>query len=155
MGFSFGELVVLAVLALIVIGPKDLPKLLRTAGRTIGQIKRVVTDVRRETGLDEVLRGDFEDLVRLADHIERIDETKEEPAQLDLPNIEDEHARREREYPRIGPDSYGMLSEDAPVYGDLPTNDAPQELPKIVTPEGIVAQEPAREPGVHGEEVPG
>lgn len=151
MGFSFGELVVLAVLALIVIGPKDLPKLLRTAGRTIGQIKRVVTDVRRETGLDEVLRGDFEDLVRLADHIERIDETKEEPAQLDLPNIEDEQARREREYPRIGPDSYGMLSEDAPVYGDLPANEAPQELPKIVTPEGIVAQEP----GVHGEEVPG
>lgn len=151
MGFSFGELVVLAVLALIVIGPKDLPKLLRTAGRTIGQIKRVVTDVRRETGLDEVLRGDFEDLVRLADHIERIDETKEEPAQLDLPNIEDEQARREREYPRIGPDSYGMLSEDAPVYGDLPAHDAQQELPKIVTPEGIVAQEPS----AHGEEVPG
>ena len=142
MGFSFGELVVLAVLALIVIGPKDLPKLLRTAGRTIGQIKRVVSDVRKETGLDEVLRGDFEDLVRLADHIERLDETKEEPAQLDLPNIEDEKARREREYPRIGADSYAMLAEDAPVYGDLPSYAADEQpaLPKVETPEGVIAQ---------------
>lgn len=142
MGFSFGELVVLAVLALIVIGPKDLPKLLRTAGRTIGQIKRVVSDVRKETGLDEVLRGDFEDLVRLADHIERLDETKEEPAQLDLPNIEDEKARREREYPRIGADNYGMLAEDAPVYGDLPSYSAEEQpaLPKVEAPEGVIAQ---------------
>lgn len=143
MGFSFGELVVLALLALIVIGPKDLPKLLRTAGRTIGQIKRVVSDVRRETGLEEVLRGDFEDLVRLADHIENMEGSKKhEPEQLELPNIEDAKARREREYPVIGPDSYGMLPEDAMVYSDLPTYASPEEevAPKISVPEGVVAQ---------------
>lgn len=141
MGFSFGELVLISLLAIIVIGPKDLPKLLRTAGRTIGQIKRVVSDVRRETGLDEVLRGDFEDLVRLADHIENMDGGKKKDAQLDLPNLEDEKIRREREYPRIGPDHYAMLAEDAPVYGDLPTY-AESELPKVVTPEGVVPQSP-------------
>ena len=146
MGFSFGELVLISLLAIIVIGPKDLPRLLRTAGRTIGQIKRVVSDVRRETGLDEVLRGDFEDLVRLADHIERMDDGKKEEAQLDLPIVteEAEKLRREREYPRIGADSYAMLPEDAPVYGDLPTY-AEGELPKVVTPEGLVAQSPAGE----------
>jgi sec-independent protein translocase protein TatB len=130
-GFSFGELVLIALLALIVIGPKDLPKLLRTAGRTIGQIKRVVSDVRRETGLDEVLRGDFEDLVRLADHIESMDGGKKADPQLELPNLEDEKIRREREYPRIGPDNYGMLAEDSLVYSDLPT---------YAAPEGVIAQ---------------
>jgi sec-independent protein translocase protein TatB len=142
-GFSFGELVVLAILALIVVGPKDLPKILRTAGRTIGQIKRVVSDVRRETGLEEVLRGDFKDLERLADHIERMDDDKPEPAQLELPNIEDERARREREYPRIGADAYGMLAEDAPVYGELRSADDPYDpsaQPKLDVPEGVVAQ---------------
>lgn len=135
MGFSFGELVVLALVALIVIGPKDLPKLLRSAGRTIGSIKRLVTDVRRETGLDEVLRGDFQDLERLADHIERIDERKPARAEkLSLPNLVDEAARREREYPRIGADSYGLLPEDAPVYGEL------GELPQVRAAEGTVAQ---------------
>lgn len=141
MGFSFGELVLISLLAIIVIGPKDLPKLLRTAGRTIGQIKRVVSDVRRETGLDEVLRGDFEDLVRLADHIERMDGGKGEDAQLDLPNLEDERIRRAREYPPIGPDSYGMLAEDTRVYGDLPT---------YAAAEGTLPQSPAAAP--QGEE---
>jgi sec-independent protein translocase protein TatB len=118
-GFSFGELVFIALLAIIVIGPKDLPKILRTAGRTIGQIKRVVSDVRRETGLDEVLRGNFQDLERLADHIERIDGPKKRDDQLELPNVRLDAERREREYPRIGADNYNLLSEDAPVYGDL------------------------------------
>lgn len=133
MGFSFGELVVLALIALIVIGPKDLPKLLRTAGRTIGSIKRLVTDVRRETGLDEVLRGDFEDLTRLADHIERLDEGGDGPRKL-ARRAEDSAEQREREYPRIGADTYGMLAEDAPVYADL--------LPKLRAPEGVVAHGP-------------
>jgi sec-independent protein translocase protein TatB len=145
-GFSFGELVVLAILALIVIGPKDLPKLLRSAGRVIGTVKRTVADVRRETGLDEVLRGDFRDLERLADHIERLDApAKEEPEQLSLPNIEDQKARREREYPRIGADAHGLLPEDAPVYGDLaaPPHEAASaaepEAPQIVAAEGAIA----------------
>jgi sec-independent protein translocase protein TatB len=143
-GFSFGELVFIALLALIVIGPKDLPKILRTAGRTIGQIKRVVSDVRRETGLDEVLRGNFEDLERLADHIERMegDEKKAGPEQLELPNIESEAERREREYPVVGPDAYGMLAEDAMVYSDLPMYAAPEDelKPKLSVPEGVVPQ---------------
>lgn len=136
MGFSFGELVVLALVALIVIGPKDLPKMLRAAGRTIGSLKRLVSDVRRETGLDEVLRGDFQDLERLADHIERLDDGKPEESaeKLSLPNVEDEKARREREYPRIGADSYALLPEDAPVYGEL------GGLPEVRAAEGTVAQ---------------
>lgn len=135
MGFSFGELVVLALVALIVIGPKDLPKLLRTAGRTIGSIKRLMTDVRRETGLDEVLRGDFQDLERLADHIERMDYGKPgQPEQLSLPNVEVDRIRREREYPVIGADAQGLLPEDSFVYPELGS-----ELPKLQVPEGVVA----------------
>lgn len=133
MGFSFGELVVLALVALIVIGPKDLPKILRTAGRTIGSLKRLVSDVRRETGLDEVLRGDFQDLERLADHIERLDRV-EEPSKPSLPSSEDLEARREREWPLIGADNYGMLPEDSMVYADL------GELPKVRPAEGTLSQ---------------
>ncbi len=143
MGLSFGEIVVLAIVALIVIGPKDLPKILRTAGRMIGGVKRAVSDIRRETGLDEVLRGDFEDLVRLADHIERMEEPKRaEPQQLELPNVDDSAVRREREYPTLGADAYGMLPEDSAVYGDLPAwagDDEGVVKPPGAPPEGAVA----------------
>lgn len=140
MGFSFGELLILGIIALIVIGPKDLPRLLRTAGRTIGTIKRTIAEVRKETGLEDVLRGDFEDLERLADHIEKIGDTPAKgPEQLSFPTIDMEEVklRREREYPRSGADSMGLLPEDSPVYGDLAadpylSSDKPRSAPEGV-----------------------
>jgi len=56
-----GELVVIAVVALIVVGPKDLPKLLRQVGRFVGKMRRLADDFRtsfedmaRQSELDEL-----------------------------------------------------------------------------------------------------
>ena len=120
MGLSFGEIVVLAVIALVVIGPKDLPKLLRAAGRMIGQARRAISDVKRETGLDEVLRGVFRDLERLADHIEELGPYRgDAPAKL-TPKGEPP-GFRVREYPPLGADSALLLPEDADVYTAAPS----------------------------------
>ena len=57
------ELLVVAVVAILVIGPKDLPLALRTAGRWIGKIRRVSSHFR--TGLDAMVReAEMEDLDR-------------------------------------------------------------------------------------------
>ncbi|MBL8715014.1 MAG: twin-arginine translocase TatA/TatE family subunit [Myxococcales bacterium] len=144
---SFGEILVIALLAIVVVGPKDLPRVLRMAGRLLGQAKRAIADVRRETGLDEVLRGDFQDLERLADHIERIDAYKgDQPAQLGLPGVDlvEARARREREYPTMGADAPGLLPEDAMVYADSPWGlggPAVDPMPVIRPAEGAVAVE--------------
>jgi sec-independent protein translocase protein TatB len=122
-GLSFGEIFVLAVLALVVIGPKDLPQLLRGAGRLIGQAKRALSDVRRETGLDEVLRGDFRDLERLADHIESLEPYRGvDAAAAELKQLA---ALSAREYPPLGTDAPGLLPDDAAVYLDLPAHSVP------------------------------
>ena len=128
MGLSFGEIVVLAVIALVVIGPKDLPKLLRMAGRLIGQAKRAVADVKRETGLEEVLRGDFRDLERLADHIEEMGVTKAPERQL---VAAEPTGFRLREYPAIGADGGALLPEDASVYADAKTYDKDDDSPEV------------------------
>lgn len=59
--FGFFELIVVAVIALIVVGPKDLPKLLRSAGRLVGQAKRMASDftaafnqMARESEIEEM-----------------------------------------------------------------------------------------------------
>jgi sec-independent protein translocase protein TatB len=133
MGLSFGEIVVLAVVALVVIGPKDLPRLLRSAGRMIGQAKRAISDVKRETGLDEVLRGDFRDLERLADHIEDLGPYRGDEEKRLVQG--DAEAFRAREYPVIGADSTGLLPEDSDVYVDAQTfspadgNELPPDSP--------------------------
>ena len=55
---GFSEIVVIAVVALIVIGPEKLPKTARTLGHLFGRLQRYVNDVKadinREMELDEL-----------------------------------------------------------------------------------------------------
>ena len=55
---GFSEIVVIAVVALIVIGPERLPKTARTLGHLFGRLQRYVADVKadinREIQLDEL-----------------------------------------------------------------------------------------------------
>lgn len=55
------ELLVVACVAIVVVGPKDLPKMLRTIGKTVGNLKRMASDFQgqfdealKEAELDEV-----------------------------------------------------------------------------------------------------
>ena len=55
---GLSELMVIAVVALVVIGPERLPKVARTAGLLLGRLQRYVSDVKadinREIQLDEL-----------------------------------------------------------------------------------------------------
>jgi len=55
---GLSELMVIAVVALVVIGPERLPKVVRTAGLLLGRLQRYVSDVKsdinREIQLDEL-----------------------------------------------------------------------------------------------------
>ena len=45
---GFSELLVIAVVALIVIGPERLPRVARTAGHLLGRLQRYVGDVKSD-----------------------------------------------------------------------------------------------------------
>ncbi len=55
-GLSFGELCVLLIVAVMVLGPKELPRYLRKAGQWSGRIRRLAFEMREKSGIDEVLR---------------------------------------------------------------------------------------------------
>ena len=67
---GFSELMVIAVVALIVIGPERLPKVARTLGHLFGRMQRYVNDVKadisREMELDELkkLQSTMQDAAR-------------------------------------------------------------------------------------------
>jgi len=76
---GFSEILVIAVVALVVIGPERLPKTARTIGLLFGRLQRYVNDVKadisREMELDELRRlqremqgaaRDFEQSVKAA-----------------------------------------------------------------------------------------
>ena len=60
---AWSELLVIVVVAVVVVGPKDLPRLMRTAGQWAGraramadQFRRSFDDMARQTELDELRR---------------------------------------------------------------------------------------------------
>lgn len=65
---GFAELMLLAVLALVVVGPKDLPKLMHGVGKAVGQLRRMADEFRasfdqmaREAEMEE-LRAEIDKL---------------------------------------------------------------------------------------------
>ena len=50
---GFSELIVILLVAFIIVGPKDLPKVARTLGRWVRMAKQMYSDFKSEMGLDE------------------------------------------------------------------------------------------------------
>jgi sec-independent protein translocase protein TatB len=59
---GWSELLVIGVVLIVVVGPKDLPRMLRTFGRATTQMRRMAGDFRRQ--FDEALREAELDEVR-------------------------------------------------------------------------------------------
>jgi len=57
-GFSFSELVVICLVALVFVGPQKLPGLLRTLGEWIRKARNMVSDMRTQSGIDDILRAE-------------------------------------------------------------------------------------------------
>jgi sec-independent protein translocase protein TatB len=136
-GLSFGELVMVLIVAVIVLGPKELPRYLRKAGQLAGQLRRMAYDMREKSGIDDVLRtegidrdiaeirklarGEIADVaaaIRSATSAVRANDVAASPYVAPPPVNLDGGAPPlpEREYPCEGADSYGALPDSAQVY---------------------------------------
>jgi sec-independent protein translocase protein TatB len=51
---GWSEILVIAVVAVVVVGPKELPRMLRSFGKTMGTVRRMSNDFKRQ--FDEALR---------------------------------------------------------------------------------------------------
>ncbi len=67
-GFGWGEVVVIGIVALIAIGPKELPTVLRTLGQAMGKIRRMANEFQGQ--FQEALReAELTNLKKHADDI--------------------------------------------------------------------------------------
>ena len=74
---GWSELLVIAVVAIVVVGPKDLPKLMRSFGHYAGKLRRAAADFQRQ--FDEAMRESEVEEVRKA-----IESVRTETPALDL-----------------------------------------------------------------------
>jgi len=157
-GISLTEVALIAIVALIVVGPQKLPGMLRTLGQWIRRLREMTTQVRAQTGIDEILRqegidggiaelrslirGDLAQLARARSH------EHEAPAPRDDPYEEAFELDRYREYPLEGPDAHGALPDDL-VDESIANDDrvASRVLPPAsVTPDATEAVDASKSP---------
>jgi sec-independent protein translocase protein TatB len=95
---GFSELMVIAVVALIVIGPERLPKVARTMGHLFGRLQRYVNDVKadiqREMELEELrkFKSTVEEAARSVGSVVQGEMAKTEGEINALAQIDDPHA---------------------------------------------------------------
>lgn len=123
---GFSELVVIAVVALVVIGPERLPKVARTAGHLLGRLQRYVNDVKsdinREMQLDELkkLQADVQESAR---NLERSVTTEMQTAQQSINQTAQS----------VTDEAKPLPVAELPAVPTVPA--APTELPAVNAPE--------------------
>ena len=65
---GWSEILVIAVVAIVVVGPKELPRMLRSFGKTMGTVRRMSNDFKRQ----------FDEALREAEREAGLDETKKQ-----------------------------------------------------------------------------
>lgn len=131
---GFNEIIILGILALVVVGPKDLPLLFRKLGKWTAKLRGMAQEFR--TGFDELARqAELDELRREVDALRRTTSLHEVTRELTkpLPTLED----------------YAGISKPKPTpalqspEGDPPPPAAPAEPPATeVTSEPREAVEP-------------
>ncbi len=159
-GFSFSELLLICVVALVAVGPKKLPGLLHTLGQWIRKARGMVSDMRAQSGIDEILRSEglhggineLRSLIRTPNVPWTPPATTEdapavEPAPAPDPYRQDRYLDVEidptKEYPPEGPDAYGALPDDL-MAQPTPAVAAPVEA--VAAPVEAVAAPKRSEP---------
>ena len=136
-GVSFSEFLLLGTVALLVLGPEKLPGMLRTMGQWIAKLRKLTTEVRHQSGIDDVLRAEGFDggLNELRSIMRGGAGSMALPSPAPPRPAPDPFvADRSREYPPEGPDAYGALPEDlvaplAPPAPALAEAAAPAQAP--------------------------
>ncbi|MCO6385680.1 Sec-independent protein translocase protein TatB [Aliihoeflea sp. 40Bstr573] len=73
---SWSEILVVAIVLIVVVGPKDLPRLLRSFGKTMSTVRSMAGDFRKQ--FDEAIKeADLKDLKSLADDARKLNPASE------------------------------------------------------------------------------
>jgi sec-independent protein translocase protein TatB len=155
--FSWSELALIGVVALVVIGPKDLPKALRTAGvwvrkaRTISrEFQGSIEQMMREAELDEVKKQiESVSSVNIAKEIEKaVDPTGDLTESLKPPEMPDLNAMVNETTPPAAQEQIAASDAAAPTTpAPSPASEPPTASPPAASPEVPKVESPKPETG--------
>lgn len=133
-GISFTELVLILVVALVVLGPQRLPGMLRTVGMWIHKVRQMTTEVREQTGIDDLLRqeGFSGGLSELRSLLRGDPRALVHPVEAARSNVDNDPYSlaptfdKSREQPVEGPDAQGAIPDDLVDADEHPGAEQPR-----------------------------
>jgi sec-independent protein translocase protein TatB len=147
---SWGEVMVIGAVALIVIGPKDLPKALRTLGNMTSKVRRMAGEFRsqfddamREAELDEIrkqVEGVNQSVTSLNTSFDPVQSVRDE-----LKGAIEGPAASSASAPAVTPVSTppAALTDASVASGPLPAAPEPLPAPPAAAPPAAPAEAPA------------
>ena len=81
---GFAELLLVLIIAYVIVGPKDLPKVARWLGRMVRRAKQLIRELKEEVGWNEMMaetadvRKDIDEAMKDADISKDLKEAKQE-----------------------------------------------------------------------------
>ncbi|MFY9329413.1 MAG: Sec-independent protein translocase protein TatB [Georgfuchsia sp.] len=120
--FGFSEMVVIAMVALIVLGPERLPGVARTVGALMGRMQRYFNDVKSEVNRELQL----EDLRKMQQDLAEKARAMEQSAQRELSDVGQAFESARGALPTPGPlaGSKDAMTPDKAVTGTESNHDA-------------------------------
>ena len=115
---GFSELLVIAIVALIVIGPERLPKVARTLGHLFGRMQRYVNDVKADISREMEL-----------DELRKMQSSVEDAARSFQTSVNKGVSDAEREMNRLAQDTQSAVDAlaEAPAAAQPPASAAPEQ----------------------------
>jgi sec-independent protein translocase protein TatB len=144
---GWGKIIIIAVIALVVIGPKELPALLRTVGQWMGKIRRMAAEFQGQ--FQEAMReAEMADLKKSIDSITEATRGIGDPLGTVTRNIESAFEDKPATTPATTPAAGEPAAVGAEAQTPIPTTESSVAAEPPVTIEPPVPTEPAPAPPV-------
>jgi sec-independent protein translocase protein TatB len=141
---GFGELAIICIVLIIAVGPERLPSMMKTVGKTVRTLRQASRDLRESTGIDELLREDFD-----------YRPPPRRPAPQDAVAREETPVMNPATAPMAAVDTAVTATEGLPSDGPLATETSPNAADVPASPASPVAEDVAAAPPVEHANVTG
>ncbi|WP_173931513.1 Sec-independent protein translocase protein TatB [Chelativorans sp. Marseille-P2723] len=138
---GWSEILVIAIVLIVIVGPKDLPKVLRSFGRTTAKLRVMAGDFRKQ--FDEALReAELDEVKGLVDDVRKLDPRKElrqhlsplEQAGRDIRSSLDEAAKPKPEVKTEKAESLGAAASEAAASAPEAAAASVKQTPSSASP---------------------
>lgn len=138
-GIGAGEMVIVAIVLLIAVGPGKMPGFMKAVGKGMREFRRASRELRKQSGIDELMREDALGVRELQREIQR---TARAPAPRREQKLTSEDIRREQ--PPEGVDieharALAVHKRTAKMVAERDANLDPLDTPELAEPAGAVA----------------